>query len=126
LLQKIPSTGADTASVGTGEADDRERSGDAKNAPEFPGYAERDIRDHGYGFDQPLNEAMSCLSSSQLDFDQDGDEAALRFDVKGGRKTKDSHFAATDGIPEYIKAAGINGGSLLALAFKAAAKRTRP
>jgi len=43
------------------------------------------------------------------DFYQDGDEATLRFHVKGGRvKTKGIHFSAAESIAEYIKAAGID------------------
>ena len=40
------------------------------------------------------------------DFHQDGDEATLRFHLKGGRvKTKGIHFAAAEAIAEYIAAA---------------------
>lgn len=47
------------------------------------------------------------------DFHQDGDEATLRFHLKGNRaKTKDIHFAAADAVAEYIKAAGIESGPL--------------
>jgi site-specific recombinase XerD len=47
------------------------------------------------------------------DFHQDGDEATLRFHIKGNRvKTKGIHFAAADAITEYIKAAGIESGPL--------------
>jgi site-specific recombinase XerD len=47
------------------------------------------------------------------DFHQDGDEATLRFHIKGNRtKTKGIHFAAADAIAEYIKAAGIESGPL--------------
>ncbi|MFZ0272383.1 MAG: tyrosine-type recombinase/integrase [Acidobacteriaceae bacterium] len=47
------------------------------------------------------------------DFHQDGDEATLRFHIKGSRtKTKGIHFAAADAIAEYIKAAGIESGPL--------------
>jgi site-specific recombinase XerD len=42
------------------------------------------------------------------DFHQDGDEATLRFQLKGGKhKTKGLHFSAAEAITEYIKAAGI-------------------
>jgi site-specific recombinase XerD len=47
------------------------------------------------------------------DFHQDGDEATLRFHLKGNRyKTKGIHFAAADAIAEYIKVAGIESGPL--------------
>jgi integrase/recombinase XerC len=47
------------------------------------------------------------------DFHQDGDEATLRFHLKGGRvKTKGIHFAATEAIAEYIRAAGVESGPL--------------
>jgi site-specific recombinase XerD len=47
------------------------------------------------------------------DFHQDGDEATLRFHIKGGRhKTKGIHFSAAESIAEYIKAAGIESGPL--------------
>jgi len=47
------------------------------------------------------------------DFHQDGDEATLRFHIKGGRsKTKGIHFSATKAITEYVKAAGIESGPL--------------
>jgi site-specific recombinase XerD len=47
------------------------------------------------------------------DFHQDGDEATLRFHVKGGRiKTKGIHFSAAESIAEYIKGAGIESGPL--------------
>lgn len=40
---------------------------------------------------------------SVSDFHQDGDEATLRFHLKGGRpKTKGIHFAAAEAIAEYI------------------------
>lgn len=47
------------------------------------------------------------------DFHQDGDEATLRFQVKGGRiKSKGIHFTAAEAIAEYIAAAGIAIGAL--------------
>jgi site-specific recombinase XerD len=47
------------------------------------------------------------------DFHQEGDEATLRFHVKGGRlKTKGIHFSAAESIAEYITAAGIESGPL--------------
>ena len=47
------------------------------------------------------------------DFHQDGDEATLRFQLKGARaKTKGIHFSAAEAITEYIKAAGIESGPL--------------
>ena len=47
------------------------------------------------------------------DFHQDGDEATLRFHIKGGHvKTKGIHFSAAESIAEYIKAAGIESGPL--------------
>jgi integrase/recombinase XerC len=47
------------------------------------------------------------------DFHQDGDEATLRFHLKGGRvKTKGIHFAAAEAIAEYIRAAGVESGPL--------------
>ena len=47
------------------------------------------------------------------DFHQDGDEATLRFHLKGGRaKTKGIHFAAAEAISEYIRAAGLESGPL--------------
>ena len=47
------------------------------------------------------------------DFHQDGDEATLRFHLKGNRyKTKGIHFSAAESIAEYIKAAGIESGPL--------------
>jgi site-specific recombinase XerD len=45
------------------------------------------------------------------DFHQDGDEATLRFHIKGGHvKTKGIHFSAAESIGEYIKASGIESG----------------
>src|ERR1700733_14428046 len=56
--------------------------------------------------------ATGCKLSVS-DFHQDGDEATLRFHVKGGRhKTKGIHFSAAESIAEYIKAAGIESGPL--------------
>jgi site-specific recombinase XerD len=47
------------------------------------------------------------------DFHQDGDEATLRFHLKGGRiKTKGIHFSAAEAISEYLQAAGIHSGPL--------------
>ena len=47
------------------------------------------------------------------DFHQEGDEATLRFHLKGGRtKTKGIHFAAAEAIAEYIAAPGIESGPL--------------
>ena len=47
------------------------------------------------------------------DFHQDGDEATLRFQIKGGRhKTKGIHFSAAVSIAEYIDAAKIESGPL--------------
>jgi integrase/recombinase XerC len=47
------------------------------------------------------------------DFHQDGDEATLRFYIKGGRhKTKGIHFSAAESIAEYIKAGAIESGPL--------------
>jgi integrase/recombinase XerD len=47
------------------------------------------------------------------DFHQDGDEATLRFHIKGGRhKTKGIHFSAAESIAEYIKACAIESGPL--------------
>lgn len=47
------------------------------------------------------------------DFHQDGDEATVRFHLKGNRtKTKGIHFGAADAIAEYIRAAGIESGPL--------------
>ncbi len=47
------------------------------------------------------------------DFHRDGDEATVRFHIKGGRiKTKGIHFSAAESIAEYIKAAGIDSGPL--------------
>jgi integrase len=47
------------------------------------------------------------------DFHQDGDEATLRFHMKGGRsKTKGIDFSAAEAIIEYVKAAGIESGPL--------------
>lgn len=47
------------------------------------------------------------------DFYQDGDEATLRFHLKGGRtKTKGIHFAAAAAISEYLQAAKIESGPL--------------
>lgn len=47
------------------------------------------------------------------DFHQDGDEATLRFHIKGGHvKTKGIHFSAAESIAEYIKAAGSESGPL--------------
>jgi integrase len=47
------------------------------------------------------------------DFHQDGDEATVRFHLKGGKaETKGLHFAAADAIAEYIKAAGIESDPL--------------
>jgi len=56
--------------------------------------------------------ATGC-SLNVSDFHQDGDEATLRFRIKGGRiKTKGIHFSAAEAITEYIKAAGIESGPL--------------
>jgi site-specific recombinase XerD len=50
---------------------------------------------------------------SVSDFHQDGDEATLRFHLKGNRyKTKGIHFSAAESITEYIRAAGIESGPL--------------
>jgi site-specific recombinase XerD len=50
---------------------------------------------------------------SVSDFHQDGDEATLRFHLKGNRyKTKGIHFSAAESIAEYIKAAGMESGPL--------------
>ena len=47
------------------------------------------------------------------DFHQDGDEATVRFHLKGARvKTKGIHFAAAEAIAEYIRAADIQSGPL--------------
>ncbi|HEY6248990.1 MAG TPA: tyrosine-type recombinase/integrase [Candidatus Angelobacter sp.] len=47
------------------------------------------------------------------DFHQDGDEATLRFHLKGNRyKTKGIHFSAAESIAENIMAAGIESGPL--------------
>lgn len=47
------------------------------------------------------------------DFHQDGDEATLRFQLKGARaKAKGIHFSAAEAMTEYIKAAGIESGPL--------------
>ena len=47
------------------------------------------------------------------DFHQDGDEATLRFHLKGGKvKTKGIHFAAAEAIADYISAAKIESGAL--------------
>lgn len=47
------------------------------------------------------------------DFQQDGDEATLRFHLKGNRmKTKGIHFAAGEAIAEYIRSAGLERGPL--------------
>jgi site-specific recombinase XerD len=47
------------------------------------------------------------------DFHQDGDEATLRFHLKGNRyKTKGIHFSSAESIAEYIKAAAIESGPL--------------
>ena len=47
------------------------------------------------------------------DFHQDGDEATVRFHLKGGRvKTKGIHFSAAQAIAEYIQAAGLESGAL--------------
>lgn len=47
------------------------------------------------------------------DFHQDGDEATLRFQLKGARsKTKGIHFSAAESIAEYVRAAGIESGPL--------------
>jgi len=47
------------------------------------------------------------------DFHQDGDEATLRFHIKGGRiKVKGIHFSAAESIAEYIRAAGLVSGPL--------------
>jgi site-specific recombinase XerD len=56
--------------------------------------------------------ATGCMLSVS-DFHQDGDEATLRFHLKGNRyKTKGIHFSAAESIAEYIKAAGIESGPL--------------
>jgi len=47
------------------------------------------------------------------DFQQDGEEATVRFHLKGGRvKTKGLHFAAAHAIQEYIEKASIESGPL--------------
>lgn len=47
------------------------------------------------------------------DFQQDGDEAMVRFHLKGGRvKTKGLHFSAAEAIQEYISAAKLESGPL--------------
>jgi integrase/recombinase XerC len=47
------------------------------------------------------------------DFHQDGDEATLRFHVKGGKiKMKGIHFSAAEAISEYIRVAKIESGPL--------------
>lgn len=47
------------------------------------------------------------------DFQQEGDEAMVRFHLKGGRvKTKGLHFAAAEAIQEYITAAKLESGPL--------------
>ena len=53
------------------------------------------------------------------DFHQDGDEATLRFHLKGGRvKTKGIHFAAAEAIAEYIRSAGIESGRCSGLGLR--------
>ena len=53
------------------------------------------------------------------DFHQDGDEATLRFQLKGARfKTKGIHFSAAESIAEYIRAAGIESGPLFRPVFQ--------
>jgi integrase len=55
---------------------------------------------------------MGCALNFS-DFHQDGDEATLRFHLKGNRaQRRGIHFAAADAIAEYIKAAGIESGPL--------------
>ena len=50
---------------------------------------------------------------SVSDFHQDGEEATLRFHIKGGKvKTKGIHFSAAEAIAEYITAAKIESGPL--------------
>jgi integrase/recombinase XerC len=47
------------------------------------------------------------------DFQQDGDEATIRFHLKGGRlKTKGINYQAAEAIQEYITAADIKSGPL--------------
>lgn len=47
------------------------------------------------------------------DFVQEGDEASIRFQLKGGRiKTKGLHYHAAQAIQEYIERAGIESGPL--------------
>lgn len=47
------------------------------------------------------------------DFQQDGDEATIRFHLKGGRvKTKGINYQAAEAIQEYIAKAEITSGSL--------------
>lgn len=47
------------------------------------------------------------------DFSQDGDEAVVRFHLKGGRiKMKGLHYAAAQAIQEYLVVAGIQTGWL--------------
>ena len=47
------------------------------------------------------------------DFQQDGDEATIRFHLKGSRiKTKGLHYAAARAIQEYNEKAGLEGGPL--------------
>ena len=60
------------------------------------------------------------------DFHQDGDEATLRFHLKGNRyKTKGIHFSAAEAIAEYIKAAGIESGPLFRPRLSTAWRRPR-
>jgi len=47
------------------------------------------------------------------DFMQEGDEAMIRFHLKGGRvKTKGLHYAAAHAIQDYIRLAGLESGPL--------------
>ena len=65
-----------------------------------------------YLFHNP-DKARFCRMIECLVRMKDGDEATLRFHIKGGRhKTKGIQFSAAESIAEYIKAAGIESGRL--------------
>lgn len=80
-----------------------------------PGDSPLDLRDRAilkfYLYTGARIETGCALDVS--DFHQDGDEATLRFHLKGNRyKTKGIHFSAAESIAEYIHAAGIESGPL--------------
>ena len=74
---------------------------------------------------QRLDPGLRRLKVS--DFHQDGDEATLRFHLKGGRvKEKGTPFAAAERFAEYIRAAGMGSGPLFRQQSAARSETHRP